>query len=63
MSMKYKIIPEKCDLCGGCIAVCPADAIRITEFSAMILKDLCTGCKKCFILCPVSAIEEASDED
>ncbi|MCK4338884.1 MAG: 4Fe-4S binding protein [Candidatus Cloacimonetes bacterium] len=61
--MKYRIIQEKCDLCGCCVSVCPADAIRMTEFLANILEDECTGCKNCFIVCPVSAVEEVSDED
>ncbi|MEA2103173.1 MAG: 4Fe-4S binding protein [Candidatus Cloacimonadota bacterium] len=60
---KYKIIREKCDACACCEAVCPADAIRITEESAYIIREECIGCGKCLIACPVSAVVEERSMD
>ncbi len=60
--MKYKIIKNECDVCACCAAICPENAIILTEFYATINQELCIGCKKCFIVCPISVIEEIEEE-
>ncbi|PJA26579.1 MAG: 4Fe-4S ferredoxin [candidate division Zixibacteria bacterium CG_4_9_14_3_um_filter_46_8] len=50
--------PEKCDLCGACISVCPPDCIELYERHLNIIAEECTYCKKCIIICPMDALEE-----
>jgi ferredoxin len=52
---------DKCDYCGTCVAVCPADAIELREFYLNILYDRCTACQRCIVICPIHALE-AEDE-
>ncbi len=47
---------ELCDVCGACVAVCPVDAISVTEFSVCIDYEICTNCNNCKIICPAKAI-------
>lgn len=42
---------EDCYGCGGCVAVCPAEAIRI-EDAADIDLDRCDRCMLCVRVCP-----------
>ena len=53
-----KINKELCDICGTCVAVCPADAISVSEFQVKIDNDKCTNCLNCLKVCPSKAIEE-----
>ena len=53
-----KINPELCDICGTCVAVCPADAIIVSEFKVTIDNEKCTNCMNCLKVCPIKAIEE-----
>ena len=53
-----KINHELCDVCGTCVAVCPADAITVTEFQVSINNEKCTKCMNCLQVCPIKAIEE-----
>lgn len=47
-----------CDICGSCVAVCPVDAISISEFSVTIHQDQCIQCGNCVQVCPAKAISE-----
>ena len=49
---------ELCDICGTCVAVCPSDAIIVSEFFVTINNDKCAECLKCLKVCPIKAIEE-----
>ncbi len=51
-----KIDHEICGLCGTCVAVCPVDAIRVTEFRVYIDLNTCIECGKCETICPFKAI-------
>ena len=53
-----KVIHELCDICGTCVAVCPVDAIIVTEFKVEIDNDICTICLNCLKVCPAKAIVE-----
>jgi len=49
--------PDKCLRCGGCVAVCPAIALDLTEHGITCDGDKCTSCKNCMQFCPVGAIK------
>jgi Fe-S-cluster-containing hydrogenase component 2 len=42
-------------------AICPADAIRVSEFRVEILPELCVRCGACAVVCPTRAIREAAE--
>ena len=48
---------ELCIHCGGCVGVCPADAITLEENKIIIDKDKCTNCSSCVLMCPVKAMK------
>lgn|GEM_PF-918900 len=48
---------ERCDFCGTCVAVCPADAIELKASTIGIDKDLCTLCIECVHICPLGIPE------
>jgi len=48
---------EVCLACGGCISVCPTDAITMIAKKGCIKKEKCTGCEICIKTCPVGAID------
>ncbi len=45
-----------CDICGTCVAVCPADAIIVSEFFVTINQEICIRCGNCEQACPSRAI-------
>jgi len=53
----YSVNPAACVACGRCRRICPADAIVITDISA-IIQENCIGCGKCESVCPASAIHK-----
>ncbi len=56
-----KVDESLCDICGTCVAICPADAIRVSEFRVEILPELCVRCGACAVVCPTRAIREAAE--
>lgn len=44
-----------CMDCGGCVGVCPHDAIDLRN-AVIEFRDACTECDLCVRLCPVDAI-------
>ena len=54
--MGFGIDPESCVCCGGCIEMCPVQAIRESGGVAVIDYDLCLKCLECINICPVGAI-------
>jgi NADH-quinone oxidoreductase subunit F len=63
--VKYRVIPERCTMCGRCREVCPQDAILGEPYVAYrgdnrpyeIVPKLCDGCGLCQEACPEEAIE------
>jgi len=49
---------EKCNLCGNCVAVCPADAITIVDSSIQVTPVACINCGACVPVCPKGAIDQ-----
>ncbi|MBN1793405.1 MAG: DUF362 domain-containing protein [Candidatus Omnitrophica bacterium] len=56
-SVKPVITPDRCVLCGCCIAVCPEGAISAQGSSAVIDMERCIGCAECIPACKYYAIE------
>lgn len=50
---------DRCDGCGDCVEVCPAEAIQLVEGKAQIDPDLCIECEVCVKACPKGAIKVA----
>ena len=46
----------RCDFCGACVGVCPADAIVLWEADLEIVGEKCTGCLRCVYVCPYRAL-------
>lgn len=47
-----------CLACGGCISVCPQDAIDMIASKAVVRAAQCIGCGICIKTCPIGAIHE-----
>lgn len=53
---------NKCISCGGCVSVCPVNAIELKEKEITIDAEKCIDCKTCTELCPVSALKDKEQE-
>jgi NAD-dependent dihydropyrimidine dehydrogenase PreA subunit len=52
-----RINAEKCDACGECVDVCPADVMIADENTATVaVPDQCLGCESCVSVCDKEAI-------
>ena len=49
---------DRCEVCGACVSVCPAEAIVISRDVAIIDNERCIECGNCIIVCPVVAVHE-----
>jgi ferredoxin len=54
---KVKADKKKCIWCGGCVAVCPSNAITLFE-TIVEVNERCNGCGACMRFCPMGAMEE-----
>ena len=43
---------KKCLACGGCISVCPQDALLMHGSKAFVTEEKCTSCARCALICP-----------
>ncbi len=57
MEKIIRIDPERCDLCGTCLGVCPENVMSMTVHSLSIDHRQCTRCSKCVWACPVGALK------
>ena len=49
--------PEKCMLCGGCVAVCPRlDVLILYDAFLEYHEENCINCNACVKICPVGAM-------
>jgi ferredoxin len=53
---KAKVDRKKCLACGGCISVCPQDALSMNGNKAKVDEEKCISCAICIRTCPVGAI-------
>jgi len=47
---------NRCDFCGTCVAVCPVDAIELSEINISIIHETCTDCDLCIWVCPINVL-------
>jgi Fe-S-cluster-containing hydrogenase component 2 len=45
-----------CLSCGGCVSICPVDAIIMNNKIAEVISEKCISCEVCVNTCPVGAI-------
>ena len=45
-----------CIHCGGCVGVCPVDAITLEENKIVVDESKCIDCGACVKMCPVGAM-------
>ena len=45
----------RCCYCGGCVSVCPADALTLQE-TRLVVNENCTDCENCVFACPIGAL-------
>ena len=57
-----EIIPNKCDFCGACVAVCPVDCIELKEADISIDHNICIDCDLCVYICPIEVLEPNYDK-
>lgn len=48
---------DQCALCGGCVGLCPEDALHLVFGDLQLEPAKCTECNLCVALCPVDAID------
>jgi len=53
---KAMVDRKKCLSCGGCISVCPQDALSMEGMKAQVEDNKCISCAICIRICPVGAI-------
>ena len=53
---KAKVNEKLCLACGGCISVCPQDALEMCGGRAYVTEEKCISCAICISTCPVGAI-------
>ncbi len=61
--MVWKINRDRCLRCGGCVGVCPVQALHLTENGVIIDEERCVECGNCEKICPVGAISLDGDEE
>ncbi|MFH1721328.1 MAG: 4Fe-4S binding protein [Candidatus Altiarchaeota archaeon] len=54
---KMRVEPNRCLYCGGCVGVCPHDALILAETRLILDQKKCTECGLCYQFCPVGAIK------
>lgn len=57
-----KLDVKLCGGCGGCVAVCPVEALELFPSELKIKNDLCNLCRNCMIFCPTGALSVKAEE-
>jgi digeranylgeranylglycerophospholipid reductase len=52
-----RLDPETCCYCGGCVGLCPVDALTLEETALRIDPGRCDRCGLCVAFCPVAALD------
>lgn len=52
-----KVDRARCSYCGGCVSLCPEDAIELAE-TRLTISEACTECGLCVPACPVGALQQ-----
>jgi len=56
MDDKVVVDRMKCCYCGGCVGVCPKDALELQEVAIYVDSGRCVKCGACVKFCPVDAL-------
>ena len=56
--MSVKADRNKCIYCGGCVSVCPVNALTLKETRIEVDANKCIDCGACIKFCPVGALEK-----
>ena len=62
VEVTIRINVSRCDLCGGCVSVCPADCMTLRDLRLEIDYSECIMCEFCLAACPVGALTSAADD-
>ncbi|MFC2157093.1 geranylgeranyl reductase family protein [Acidobacteriota bacterium] len=62
MAERLVIYRGKCCYCGGCVGVCPEDALLLVETELKVDEQKCTLCGYCISFCPVEALSAPAEE-
>ena len=54
--MTVIIDQERCAYCGGCVSVCPEEALTLAE-TRLLVNEYCIDCGDCVSACPVGALQ------
>ncbi|MEM0372738.1 MAG: 4Fe-4S binding protein [archaeon] len=49
---------NKCIYCGGCVSVCPANALTLKEVRIECDAKKCVDCGSCIKFCPAGALSK-----
>lgn len=55
-----QVDPNRCCYCGGCVSVCPVEALTLAE-TRLLVSDTCIDCGDCILACPVDALHSEFD--
>jgi Fe-S-cluster-containing hydrogenase component 2 len=58
VKLNAKVNDGICLSCGGCVSVCPKDAILMCNQKAIVIENKCICCGICIKTCPIGAIYE-----
>jgi len=50
-----KVDRDRCAYCGGCVSVCPVEALTLAE-TRLVVDESCIDCGDCVVACPVGAL-------
>ena len=54
--VKPQLDEDRCEACGACVEICPADAVVLEEGVACFDHDKCIGCAECIAVCEPGAL-------
>ncbi|MCK4555005.1 MAG: 4Fe-4S binding protein [Candidatus Aenigmarchaeota archaeon] len=52
---------SKCLACGGCVSVCPQDALILSNMIIKCDSKKCNNCKICVKFCPAGALKTSTN--
>ena len=58
--MAVRVDDLRCAACGGCVGLCPSDALTLDEMHLRVAADACTECGLCVAACPMGALSLTS---
>jgi digeranylgeranylglycerophospholipid reductase len=53
---------DRCAYCGGCVSVCPEEALTLAE-TRLVINENCVDCGDCILACPVGALYPGGSQE